>query len=251
MGSLQAMNKNQQYVEWFGIALILKRFLQVIEWEKVMYENFGGMQMFEREPKQTVDIVYTKHDLLTKLQELRKSPETVQRNMIYILTKHVNEFHALNRDSQIKLVTSHGVRSFLKELLFKESPIENALRRMNLSHGERQEYEAVIHSGGMLIVSGTDPFHEEEWTGHTLTKWITNRSNSSNIILWDVKEERVIPFESKPQLYFLPSMGVAGEFGHGEEVMASADDEVPLKENQRLVRDPKTRELGVYQGPHH
>lgn len=206
--------------------------------------------MFEIEPKQTVAIVYTKQDLLTKLQELRKPPETVHRNMIYILTKHVNEFHALNRDSQIKIVTTHGVRSFIKELINKESPIEKALRRMKLPHRKHQEYEAVIRNGGILIVSGTDPFHESEWTGHTLNKWITNRSNSSNIIRWDVKEERIVPFESKPQMYILPSMGVAGEFGRLDEVIAN-DDGRPLQSNQRLVRHPKTRELGVYQGPHH
>ena len=151
--------------------------------------------MYEHAPKQTVDLVYTKHDLFTKLQELRKSPEVVHRNQIYILTKHVDEFHALTRDHQVTLVTTHGMRNFIKELLFKESPIEKVLRRMNLSHSERVEYEAVIRSGGMVVVSGTDPFNEEEWTGHTLTQWITNRSNSSNITLHDIKEERVVPYE--------------------------------------------------------
>ena len=208
--------------------------------------------MFQIEPKQTVDIVYTKHELLEKLQQLRQPPEIVNRQTIYILTKHVNEFHALMRDSQIELVTTHGIRSFLKELLFKESPVDKMLRRMKLPHNERQEYEAIIRSGGMLIVSGTDPLHEEEWTGHTLYRWITNRSNSSNITLQHIKEERVIPYEPKPQLYFLPSMGVAGEFGRADEVLGTSDpgDEVPLQDTQRLVRDPKTRELGVYQGPH-
>lgn len=206
--------------------------------------------MYEQEPKQTVDIVYTKHELLTKLQELRKSPEVVRRNQIYILTKHVDEFHALARDSQITLVTTHGIRNFMKELLFKESPIEKIFRRMNISYGVRVEYEAVIRSGGMVVVSGTDPFHEEEWTGHTLFKWITNRSNSSNITLHDVKEERVVPFEPDKQLYFLPSKGVAGEFGSAKVVMASGEDSTPLKDSQRYVRDPRTRELGVYQGPH-
>lgn len=206
--------------------------------------------MYEHEPKQTVDLVYTKHDLFTKLQELRKSPEVVHRNQIYILTKHVDEFHALTRDSQITLVTTHGIRNFMKELLFKESPIEKVLRRMNVSHGERVKYEAVIRSGGMVVVSGTDPLHEQEWTGHTLTRWITNRSNSSNITLHDVKKERVVPYEPEKQLYVLPSMGVAGEFGRASEVMVTADDEMPLKDNQRYVRDPRTRELGIYQGPH-
>ena len=206
--------------------------------------------MYEHAPKQTVELVYTKHDLFTKLQELRKSPEVVHRNQIYILTKHVDEFHALTRDHQVTLVTTHGMRNFIKELLFKESPIEKVLRRMNLSHSERVEYEAVIRSGGMVVVSGTDPFNEEEWTGHTLTQWITNRSNSSNITLHDIKEERVVPYEPERQLYFLPSMGVAGEFGRASEVMVTADDEMPLKDNQRYVRDPRTRELGIYQGPH-
>lgn len=226
-------------------------FLYHIQEGKVAYKNFlEGLSMFQTEPKQTVDVVYTKRDLLEKLQELRLPRETVNRHTIYILTKHVNEFHSLARDSQIKLVTTHGIGSFLKELLFKESPIEKVLRLMKLPHQQYLEYEAVIRSGGMVIVSGVDPLNEREWTGHTLTKWITNRSNSSNIILRDVKEERVIPYEPKPQLYFLPSMGVAGEFGRADEVLASADDEIPLQDKQRLVRDPKTRELGVYQGPH-
>lgn len=206
--------------------------------------------MFRNEPKQTVDVVYTKQELFYKLQELRKPREMVDRNKIYIITKNVNEFQSLSRDNQIELVTTHGIGSFIKTLLTKETPIENVLRRMKLSHNERVEYEAVIRSGGMVLVSGTDPLHEEEWMGHTLTKWITNRSNSSNIILHDVKKERVVPYEPKPQLYFLPSKGVAGEFGSADEVLAVSNDEMPLRDNQRLVRDPKTREFGVYQGPH-
>ena len=204
--------------------------------------------MFRNEPKQTIDVAYTKHEMLEKLQELRKAPEIVDRDKIYILTNHVNEFHALTRDDQIELVTSQGISNFIKTLLFKETPIEKALRRMNLSHSDRIEYEAIIGIGGMVLVSGTDPFNEREWTGHTLNKWITNQSNSSNLILWDVKDIRQVPYHQEKKEHFIPEWGVASEFGQGEEVVLTGD--IPLKDSQRYVRHPKTKELSIYQAPY-
>ncbi|MGN7477001.1 general stress protein [Solibacillus silvestris] len=204
--------------------------------------------MFRNEPKQTIDVAYSKRELLEKLQELREPDNVLDRTNIYVLTKDVDEFHSLGRDQQITLVTSNGIFGFLKNLFKKESPIEEKLRRLNLPHNERLEYEAIIQSGGKLLITGRDPFNEEEWTGHTLYNWITNRSNPSNLIRWDVKEERPVPFQQRRQFEYVPNMGVAGEFGRGDDVAES--DEIPLKDNQRYVRDPKTKELNIYQGPH-
>ena len=204
--------------------------------------------MFSNEEKRTVEIVKTKNELLVKLQELRKPPDIVDRNKIYILAKHVDEFHALNRDEQIDIVTTHGIRSFIKTLLFKETPIEKALRRMQLSPFEKRRYEASIKNGDIVIVSGSDPFNEHQWTGHTLNKWITNQSNASNLIDWNVKDIRVVPFTPKQEVQMAPEMSVASDFG--QEIHVSSD-EIPLMDNQRYVRHPKTRVLSIYQGPHH
>ncbi len=204
--------------------------------------------MFSNEEKRTVEIVKTKNELLVKLQELRKPPDIVDRNKIYILAKHVDEFHALNRDEQIDIVTTHGIRSFIKTLLFKETPIEKALRRMQLSPFEQRRYESSIKNGDIVIVSGSDPFNEHQWTGHTLNKWITNQSNASNLIDWNVKDIRVVPFTPKQEVQMAPEMSVASDFG--QEIHVSSD-EIPLMDNQRYVRHPKTRVLSIYQGPHH
>lgn len=204
--------------------------------------------MLSNEEKRTIDVAYTKHEMLEKLQELRKSPEIVDQNKIYILTKHVNEFHALSRDHQIELVTTHGIRSFMKSLIFKETPIERALRRMNLSPTERSEYEAVIKAGGIMLISGRDPFNEQEWTGHTLNKWITNQFNTSNLINRNVKEIRQVPYQRESQIYVTTVTGVSGDYGLNNAPID--DDVIPLKDNQRYVRHPKTKVLSIYQGPH-
>ncbi|AWE06155.1 serine/threonine protein kinase [Lysinibacillus sp. 2017] len=203
--------------------------------------------MFSNEEKRTVEIVKTKNELLEKLQEMRKTPDIVERNQIYILSKHVDEFHSLNRDEQIDIITTHGIGSFIKTLLFKETPIEKSLRRMELSPSEQSRYEAAIKNGDIVIISGSDPFNEQRWTGHTLNKWITNRSNASNLIDWNVKDERVIPFTPKQEVRMVPEMGVASDFGQASPVDS---DEIPLKDNQRYVRHPKTKVLSIYQGPH-
>lgn len=216
-------------------------------WEKEINNTFGGMHMFINEEKRTVDIVNSKHEMLEKLQELRISPQMNHRNKIYILSKDVNEFHALTRDDQIEIVTTHGIRSFIKTLLFKETPIEKVLCRMNLPPTESRDYKKAIKNGSIVLVSGSDPFNEHEWTGHTLNKWITNQSNASNLINWDVKDIRVVPFHSNQEVHMAPEMAVAGEFGRASD---EGNDEIPLKDNQRYVRDPKTKELSIYQGPH-
>lgn len=203
--------------------------------------------MVSNEEKRTVEIVKTKKELLEKLQELRKSPEIVDRNKIYILSKHVEEFHALNRDEQIEIVTTHGIGNFIKTLLFKETPIEKVLRRLELSPSEQIFYEMAIKNGDIVVVSGSDPFNEQQWTGHTLSKWITNRSNASNLIDWNVKDVRVVPFTPKQEVQVVPEMGIASDFGQAIHVDS---DEIPLKDNQRYVRHPKTKVLSIYQGPH-
>ena len=204
--------------------------------------------MFSNEEKRTVEIVKTKRELFEKLQELRKSPDIVDRNKIYILTKHVNEFHALGRDEQIEIVTSHGLRSLMKTLLSKETPIEKALRRLDLTPTEYSLYSIAIKNGEIVIVSGTDPFNETEWKGHTLYKWITNRANASNLIDWNVKHERMIPYTPMQEVQGAPEMNVASDFGQVDDVDI---DLIPLKDNQRYVRHPRTKELSIYQGSHH
>lgn len=211
-------------------------------------DTFGGMQVFSNEEQRTVEIVKTKHELFEKLHVLRKSPDIVNRNKIYILTKHVNEFHALGRDDQIEIVTTHGIRSLIKTLLSKETPIEKALRRLDLTPTEFSLYSAAINNGEIVIVSGTNPFNEGEWKGHTLYKWITNRANASNLIDWNVKNERIVPYVPKQEEPIVSDMNVASNFGQVDDEEA---DLMPLKDNQRYVRHPKTRELCIYQGPHH
>ncbi|MEK4423896.1 serine/threonine protein kinase [Solibacillus sp. FSL K6-1523] len=201
--------------------------------------------MSENEVKRSVDVAYSKHEMLEKLQKLRM-PGLVRQNKIYILTNEVNEFHALARDAQIQIVTTHGIRNHLKALFTKETAIEKILHRLLLSPVEKREYMGVIKKGGMVLVSGTDPFYESEWTGHTLTKWITNQKNPSNLIIWGLKEIRPVAFKSQRTLR-MPDMAVAGEFGMAKEVDS---DEIPLQDDQRYIRDPKTGELGIYQAPH-
>ena len=211
--------------------------------------NFGrDALLFNNEEKRTVVIVKTKYEMFEKLQELRKSPDIVNRNKIYILTKHVNEFHALNRDDQIEIITTHGIRNFIKTLFYKETPIQKALRRMELTQDEYILYSTAIKNGGIVIVSGTDPFNEAEWKGHTLYKWITNRTNASNLIDWSIENERIVPYIRKQEVQ------VDSETDGALQVVQEGDidmDLMPLKENQRYVRHPKTRELCIYQGPHH
>ena len=199
--------------------------------------------MFSNEKKRTIEIVKTKMEMLERLQELRKSPDIVERNKIYLLTKHVNEFHALGRDDQIEIMTTHGIRSFIKTLFFKETPIERVLRRMELTVAEYSLYSTAIKNGAIVIVSGTDPFNEAEWKGHTLNKYITNRVNGSNLIDWNVKNERVIPYEPKHELQVYAASDLV-------QVNDVDPDIFSLKENQRYVLHPKTRELSIYQAPH-
>ncbi|MGE7020881.1 general stress protein [Solibacillus cecembensis] len=201
--------------------------------------------MSENEVKRSIDVAHSKSEMLEKLQKLR-TPGLARQNTIYILTNEVNEFHALARDAQIQIVTTHGIRNHLKALFTKETAIEKTLHRMLLSPTEKREYMEVIKKGGMVLVSGTDPFYESEWTGHTLTKWITNQKNPSNLIIWGLKEIRPVAFNPQ-RVIRMPDMAVAGEFGMADEV---EPDEIPLQDDQRYIRDPKTGELGIYQAPH-
>lgn len=205
--------------------------------------------MFFNEPKQKIDVAYTKQELLEKLQELRRPDNELEGTHIYVLTKDVDEFHSIARDQQISLITTNGVRSILKTALTKESPIEEKIRRLGLPENKRLEYEKIIDDGGKLLITGTDPFDEQEWTGHTLDNWITNRSNPSNLIRRDVMDERPVPFEPEKKYESLQNAGVEGDFvGRGSD--EEDPDIIPLKDEQRYVRDPQTKELGIYQAPH-
>ena len=48
--------------------------------------------------------------------------------------------------------------------------------------------------------------------------------------------------------HMMPEMDVASEFGRGDEVVVTGD--MPLKDSQRYVRHPKTKELSIYQAPY-
>lgn len=206
------------------------------------------MQMFFDEPKQKIDVAYTKQELLEKLQELRRPDNELEGTHIYLLTKDVDEFHSIARDQQVSLITTNGVRSILKTALTKESPIEEKIRRLGLPENKRLEYEKIIEDGGKLLITGTDPFDEEDWTGHTLDDWITNRSNPSNLINKEVMDEHPVPFEPEKKYETLPNTSVAGDFGRSSDV--DDPDIIPLKDDQLIVRDPNTKEIGIYQAPH-
>lgn len=206
------------------------------------------MQMFFDEPKQKIDVAYTKQELLEKLQELRRPDNELEGTHIYVLTKDVDEFHSIARDQQVSLITTNGVRSIVKTALTKESPIEEKIRRLGLPENKRLEYEKIIEEGGKLLITGTDPFDEEDWTGHTLDDWITNRSNPSNLINKEVMDERPVPFEPEKKYEALPNTSVAGDFGRSGDV--DDPDIIPLQDDQRIVRDPNTKEIGIYQAPH-
>ncbi|WP_339197293.1 general stress protein [Solibacillus sp. FSL R5-0449] len=204
--------------------------------------------MFFDEPKQKIDVAYTKQELLEKLQELRRPDNELEGTHIYLLTKDVDEFHSIARDQQVSLITTNGVRSIVKTALTNESPIEEKIRRLGLPENKRLEYEKIIEEGGKLLITGTDPFDEEDWTGHTLDDWITNRSNPSNLINKEVMDERPVPFEPEKKYEPLPNTTVAGDFGRSSD--AEDPDIIPLKDDQRIVRDPNTKEIGIYQAPH-
>lgn len=195
--------------------------------------------------KRSIDVANSKYEMFEKLQKLR-TPGLTRQNTIYIITNEVNEFHALARDTQIQIVTTHGIGNHLKALFTKETPIEKTIRRMQLPIAEEKEYMEVIKRGGILLVSGTDPFNESEWNGHTLTKWITNQKNPSNLFIWGVKDIHLVAFQPQ-QANATPNMAVAGDF----DVINEADkDGMPLQDDQSYIRDPKTGELGIYQAPH-
>ncbi|MEG0384105.1 MAG: serine/threonine protein kinase, partial [Solibacillus sp.] len=195
--------------------------------------------------KRSIDVANSKYEMFEKLQKLC-TPALLWPNTIYILTNEVNEFHALARDPQIQIVTTHGIRNHLKALFTKETPIEKAFRRMQLSIAEEKEYMEVIKKGGMVLVSGTDPFNESEWTGHTLTKWITNQKNPSNFFIWGLKEIHPVAYNVQ-RATSVPVVAVVENYKFVDE----ADiNEFPLQEGQRYIRYRKTGELGIYQGPH-
>lgn len=148
----------------------------------------------ENEVKCSVEVACSKHEMLEILQKLR-TPGLVKQNIIYILTNEVDRFHALGRDPQIQILTTHGICNQIKALLAKENSFEKAFRQMQLSPTEMKDYMKKINDGGMVIISGADPFNESEWTGHTLTKWITDDKNSSNLANRGVREGQPVRYK--------------------------------------------------------
>lgn len=112
----------------------------------------------ERNEERIIDIVYSTQDMLAKIQEYRAPgrPE----DHIYIFANEVNEFHALARDVGISIYQPGGIRNMVKSFFTKENPVEEGLRKLDLNEGERQHYVNILADGGIILVTGFDPFSE-------------------------------------------------------------------------------------------
>lgn len=111
----------------------------------------------ERKEERVIDIVYSTQDMLAKIQEYRAEGS---RDHIYIFSNDLNEFHALSRDEGISLYKPGGVRNMVKSFFAKENPVEEGLRKLHLTEAERQHYVNILNDGGIILVTGFDPFSE-------------------------------------------------------------------------------------------
>lgn len=111
----------------------------------------------ERKEERIIDIVYSTQDMLAKIQAYRaESPN----DHIYVFSNDVNEFHALSRDEGISLYQPGGMRNMVKSFFAKENPVEEGLRKLHLTEAERQHYVNILNDGGIILVTGFDPFSE-------------------------------------------------------------------------------------------
>lgn len=112
----------------------------------------------ERNVERIIDIVYSTQDMLAKIQEYRAPgrPE----DHIYVFSNDVNEFHALSRDEGISIYKPGGIRNMVKSFFTKENPVEEGLRKLDLTEAERQHYVNILNDGGIILVTGFDPFSE-------------------------------------------------------------------------------------------
>lgn len=112
----------------------------------------------ERNEERIVDVVYSTQDMLAKIQDYREPGKP--NDHIYIFSNEVNEFHALARDTGISLYKPGGIRNMVKSFFAKENPIEAGLRRLHLTEVQRQRYVDILNNGGIILVTGFDPFSE-------------------------------------------------------------------------------------------
>ncbi|MER2192257.1 MAG: general stress protein [Solibacillus sp.] len=112
----------------------------------------------ERNEERIVDVVYSTQDMLAKIQEYR-APGGLNDH-IYVFSNEVSEFHALSRDADISIYKPGGIRNMVKSFFTKENPIEEGLRKLDLTAAERQRYMDILNNGGIILVTGFDPFSE-------------------------------------------------------------------------------------------
>lgn len=166
----------------------------------------------ERKEERVIDIVYSTQDMLAKIQEYRAG----SRDHIYIFANDVNEFHALSRDEGISLYKPGGVRNMVKSFFAKENPVEEGLRKLHLTEAERQHYVNILNDGGIILVTGFDPFsesplsegyHERHGPYHRHFE-NPERGPIATMLLGDFQEPVRASYMEPIQ-----QSGVAGEFG--------------------------------------
>lgn len=172
------------------------------------------VEAMNQNEERIIDVVYSTQDMLAKIQEYRAPGR--QRDPIYIFANDVNEFHALSRDEQISIYKPGGVRNMVMSFFAKENPVEEGLRKLDLTEAERQHYLGILNDGGIVLVTGFDPFaesplsegyHERHGAYHRHFEG-TERGPLASLLLGERKE--VVRAE-----YMNPTnhTGVASEFG--------------------------------------
>lgn len=110
----------------------------------------------EHNEERIIDIAYSTQEMLAKIQEYRTPGRP--NNHIYLFANDVNEFHALTRDEKISLYKPGGLRNMVMGIFAKENPVEEQLRKLDLTESERQHYVDILNKGGIILVTGFDPF---------------------------------------------------------------------------------------------
>lgn len=129
------------------------------------------MRMFQqRSEDRIIEFAYSTPEMLDKVQQLKAVGGPYVNNHIYIFTKSTSEFNALKRDPDITVYKPWGIRNTLMALFTNENPIESGFRRLDLKVSERKEYAKIIKNGGMILVSGFDPFGESPLSESYYTK---------------------------------------------------------------------------------
>ena len=126
-------------------------------WRDEMYQQHGDERIIE--------FAYSTQEMLEKIQQLREH-ESYESNHVYLFTNDTSEFNALKRDPDISIYKSGGIRNHVISLFTKENPVVKGFRRLNLNENKRREYVSILNKGGVIIVSGFDPFVESPLNEH-------------------------------------------------------------------------------------